>query len=111
MGEEAYQIKDYFQDKALAFAGTLNPKCKLACNEDEMYSTESLKLEIYNPEDNIQVTTFFMKSTPQKMYIFMIHYLLKNNGNNRICKFIHSFLLGGIKNGVTGQKYLSTVFL
>ena len=53
MGEEAYQIKDYFQDKALAFAGTLNPKCKLACNEDEMYSTERLKLEIYNPEDNI----------------------------------------------------------
>ena len=77
MGVEAYQIKDYFQDKAVAFADALNPKCKLACNEDEMYSTERLKLESYNPEDNTQVATFFMKSTLQKMKLLLLTPIFK----------------------------------
>ena len=37
MGEEAYQIKNYFHDEVVAFARAMNPKGKLACNEDEMY--------------------------------------------------------------------------
>ena len=34
----------------------------------------------------------------------MLHHLQKHNGKNLIWKFIHSFLSGGIKNGVTGKK-------
>ena len=109
MGEEAYQIKDYFHDEVVAFAGAMHPKGSLAHNSDEMYSSDRYKLESWNPEDTIPVATFFMKSTPQKKHIFMLHHLQKHNGKNLICKFIHSFLSGGIKNGVTGKKYLSTV--
>ena len=39
MGEEAYQIKDYFHDEAVAFAGAMHPKGSLAHNSDEMYSS------------------------------------------------------------------------
>ena len=108
MGEEAYQIKVCVHDEVVAFAGAMNPKGELAC-EDEMYSPDRYKLESCNPEDTIPVATFFMKSTPQKKHIFMLHHLQKHNGKNLIWKFIHSFLSGGIKNGVTGKKYLSTV--
>ena len=54
MGEQTYQIKDYVHDEAVAFAGALNPKGKLAYNEDEMYSTDRYKLISDNPEDAIQ---------------------------------------------------------
>ena len=40
MGEEAYQIKDYFHDEAVAFAGAMHPKGSLAHNSDEMYSSD-----------------------------------------------------------------------
>ena len=108
MGEETYQIKVCVHDEVVAFAGAMNPKGELTC-EDEMYSPDRYKLESCNPEDTIPVATFFMKSTPQKKHIFMLHHLQKHNGKNLIWKFIHSFLSGGIKNGVTGKKYLSTV--
>jgi len=72
MGEEAYQIKDYFQDKAVAFAGVLNPKGQLASNECEMYSSDRYKLESYNPEDTIPVATFFYeKYSPKKVYFYV----------------------------------------
>ena len=35
MREEAYQIQDYVHDEVVAFAGAMNPKGELAC-EDEM---------------------------------------------------------------------------
>ena len=70
IGEEAYQIKDYFHDEAVAFAGALNPKGKLACNEDEMYSTERLKSESCNPEDTIPVATFLKKNSTKKAYFY-----------------------------------------
>ncbi len=58
MAEEAYQITDYVHDEVVAFCGAMNPKAKLKHSEDEMYSTERLKLESYNPEDAIPVGTF-----------------------------------------------------
>ena len=66
MGEKAYQIKDYFHDEIVAFAGAINPKGKLACNEDEMYSSDRYKLESSNPEDTIPVATFFCKVLSKK---------------------------------------------
>ena len=108
MKDQTYQIQVCVHDEVVAFAGAMNPKGELAC-EDEMYSSDRYKLESCNPEDTIPVATFFMKSTPQKKHIFMLHHLQKHNGKNLIWKFIHSFLYGGIRSGVTGKKYLSTV--
>ena len=45
MGEEAYQIKDYFHDEAVAFAGAMNPKGSLAHNAYEMYSSDRYQLK------------------------------------------------------------------
>ena len=72
MGEEAYQIKDYFHDEAVAFAGAMNPKGSLAHNSDEMYSSDRYKLESWNPEDAISVATFFYeKYSPKKAYFYV----------------------------------------
>ena len=72
MGEEAYQIKDYFHDEAVAFAGAMNPKGSLAHNSDEMYSSDRYKLESWNPEDAIPVATFFYeKYSPKKAYFYV----------------------------------------
>tara|TARA_B100001989_G_scaffold160161_1_gene114772 strand:- start:7 stop:474 length:468 start_codon:yes stop_codon:yes gene_type:complete len=72
MGEEAYQIKDYFHDEVVAFAGAMNPKGKLECNEDEMYSPNRYKLEGRNPEDTIPVATFFYeKYSPKKAFFYV----------------------------------------
>ena len=72
MGEEAYQIKDYFHDEAVAFAGAMNPKGKLSCNEDEMYAPDRCKLESCNPADTIPVATFFYeKYSPKKAYFYV----------------------------------------
>ena len=43
MGKETYQIKVCVHDEVVAFAGAMNPKGELAC-EDEMYSPERYKL-------------------------------------------------------------------
>ena len=72
MVEEAYQIKDYFHDAAVAFAGAMNPKGRLAHNEDEIYSSDRYKLESCNPEDTIPVATFFYeKYSPKKAYFYV----------------------------------------
>ena len=72
MGEEAYQIKDYFHDEAVAFAGAMHPKGSLEHNSDEMYSSDRYKLESWNPEDTIQVATFFYeKYSPKKAYFYV----------------------------------------
>ena len=72
MGEEAYQIKDYFQDEVVAFAGAMNPKGKLESNEDEMYSPDRYKLESCNPKDTIPVATFFYeKYSPKKAFFYV----------------------------------------
>ena len=72
MGKEAYQIKDYFHDEAVAFAGAMNPKGSLAHNSDEMYSSERYQLESWKPEDTIQVATFFYeKYSPKKAYFYV----------------------------------------
>ena len=72
MGEEAYQIKDYFHDEAVAFAGAMHPKGSLAHNSDEMYSSDRYKLESWNPEDAIPVATFFYeKYSPKKAYFYV----------------------------------------
>ena len=72
MGKENYQIQDYAHDEAVAFAGALNPKGKLSFNEDEMYSTDRLELESYNPEDTIPVATlFYEKYSPKKTYFYV----------------------------------------
>ena len=66
MGEKSYQIKDYVHDVAVAFAGVLNPKGRLAHNENEMYSSDRYKLESWNPEDTIPVATFcYEKYSPK----------------------------------------------
>ena len=72
MGEEAYKIQDYVHDEAVAFAGALNPKGKLAFNEDEIYSPDRYKLESCNPEDTIPVATFYYeKYSPKKAYFYV----------------------------------------
>ena len=72
MGAEAYQIKDYFHDEAVAFAGAMNPKGSLAHNSDEMYSSDRYKLESCNPEDSIPVATFYYeKYSPKKAYFYV----------------------------------------
>ena len=71
MGEEAYQIKVCVHDEVVAFAGAMNPKGELAC-EDEMYSSDRYKLESCNPEDTIPVATFFYeKYSPKKAYFYV----------------------------------------
>ena len=111
MGKEAYQIQDYVHDEIVAFAGAMNPKGKLACNEDEMYSIDRYKLESCNPEDNTPVANFCYEKYSPKKHIFMLYHLQKHNGKHLIWKFIQSFLFGGIKNGVTSKKCLSNVVL
>ena len=72
MGQEAYQIKDYFHDEAVAFAGAMHPKGSLAHNSDEMYSSDPYKLESWNPEDTIPVAIFFYeKYSPKKAYFYV----------------------------------------
>ena len=72
MGKEAYQITDYVHDEVVAFCGAMNPKGKLEQSEDEIYSTERLKLESFNPEDTIPVATFFYeKYSPKKAYFYV----------------------------------------
>ena len=71
MAKDTYQIKDYVHDEAVAFGGALNPKGKLAHNEDEMYSTDRLKLESYNPKDTIPVATFLKKNSTKKIYFYV----------------------------------------
>ena len=72
LGKETYQITDYVHDEVVAFCGAMNPKGKLEHSEDEMYSTERLKLESYNPEDAIPVATFFYeKYSPKKAYFYV----------------------------------------
>ena len=72
MGKETYQITDYFHDEVVAFVGALNFKGKISYKEDEMYSTDRLKLESYNPEDTIPVATFFYKKYSQKKVYFYV---------------------------------------
>jgi len=72
MGAEAYQIKDYFHDEAVGFAGAMNPKGSLVHNSNEMYSSDRYKLESWNPEDTIPVATFFYeKYSPKKAYFYV----------------------------------------
>ena len=71
MGKETYQIKVCVHDEVVAFAGAMNPKGELAC-EDEMYSPERYKLESCNPEDSIPVATFYYeKYSPKKAYFYV----------------------------------------
>ena len=71
IGEEAYQINVCVHDEVVAFAGAMNPKGKLAC-EDEMYSPDRYKLESCNPEDSIPVATFYYeKYSPKKAYFYV----------------------------------------
>ena len=58
MGEQTYQIKDYIYDEVVAFTGALNVKVDLSRNEDDMYLTDSYKLEIYKPEDTFPIAIF-----------------------------------------------------
>ncbi len=58
MGEQTYQIKDYIYDEVEAFTGALNVKGDLSRNEDDMYLTDSYKLEIYKTEDTFPIAIF-----------------------------------------------------
>ncbi len=58
MGEQTYQIKNYIYDEVVAFTGALNVKGDLSRNEDDMYLTDSYKLEIYKPEDTFPIAIF-----------------------------------------------------
>ncbi len=79
MGKETYQIKDYVHDEVVAFAGAMNIKGKLSCNEDEMYSTDRIELESYNPEDTIPVATFFYeKYSTKKAYFYVASFTEPN---------------------------------
>ena len=72
MKKETYQIKVCVHDEVVAFAGAMNPKGKLECNEYEMYSPDRYKLESCNPEDTIQIATFFYeKYSPKKAYFYV----------------------------------------
>ena len=71
MKKVTYQIKVCVHDEVVAFAGAMNPKGELAC-EDESYSPERYKLESCNPEDTIPVATFFYeKYSPKKAYFYV----------------------------------------
>ena len=71
MKDQTYQIQVCVHDEVVAFAGAMNPKGELAC-EDKMYSPERYKLESCNPEDTIPVATFFYeKYSPKKAYFYV----------------------------------------
>ena len=72
MEKESYQIKDYVHDEVVAFAGAMNVKGKVSCNEDELYSTDRIELESYNPEDTIPVATFFLEKYSSKKAYFYV---------------------------------------
>ena len=59
MGKETYQIYDFVPDIVMAFASVFSVKGKITYNEDEMISTDRLKLASYNPKDTTLVATFF----------------------------------------------------
>ena len=95
MKKETYQIKVCVHDEVVAFAGAMNPKGKLECNEDEMYSPDRYKLESCNPEDTIPVATFFMKSTLLKKHIFMSQHLQNHIGRKSLISiFALRYLVG-----------------
>ena len=79
MEKESYQIKDYVNDEVVAFAGAMNVKGKVSCNEDELYSTDRIELESYNPEDTIPVATFFLeKYSSKKAYFYVASFIEPN---------------------------------
>ena len=72
MGEEAYQIYDFVPDIVNAFACVFSVKGKITLNEDEMISTDRLKLESYNPKDTILVATFLHDQYSTKKAYFYV---------------------------------------
>ena len=72
MGEEAYQIYDFVPDIVIAFASVFSVKGKITLNEDEMISTDRLKLESYNPKDTILVATFLHDQYSTKKAYFYV---------------------------------------
>ena len=105
MGEEAYQIKDYVHDEVVAFCGAMNPKGKLEHSEDEMYSTELLKLESYNPKDTIPVATFFYeKYSPKKAYFYVAAFTEPHwEANHQEVYFLFDCICPGFRQ-ISGQK-------
>ena len=109
-GKETYQIKDYFHDEAVAFVGALNPKGKLACNKDEMYSNECIKLVSYNAEDTIPVGTFLEKKSTKKIDFYVASFT-ESHWEAAHQEVYSLFPCSRIKNGIIGKNYLGAVIV
>ena len=72
MAKETYQIYDFVPDIVNAFACVFSVKGKITYNEDEMISTDRLKLESYNPKDTILVATFLHDQYSTKKAYFYV---------------------------------------
>ena len=64
MGKETYQIKDYFHYEVVAFAGAMNPKGKLGCNKNQMYSTDHYSILVVVKNGLFSVFTMMMYTLP-----------------------------------------------
>ena len=72
MAKETYQIYDFVPDILMAFIAVFSVKGEITLNDDEMRSTDRLKLESYNPKDTILVATFLHDQYSTKKAYFYV---------------------------------------
>ena len=72
MAKETYQIYDFVPDILMAFIAVFSVKGEITLNDDEMSSTDRLKLESYNPKDTILVATFLHDQYSTKKAYFYV---------------------------------------
>ena len=77
-GKIIFSNKYHVHYRAVAFAGALNPKGKLDFNEKEMYTNVHVRLESYNLKATIPRSNFFLKKTPQKIYLYFASFKEKH---------------------------------
>ena len=72
MAKETYQIYDFVPDILMSFLSVFSVKGEITLNDDEMSSTDRLKLESYNPKDTILVATFLHDQYSTKKAYFYV---------------------------------------
>ena len=72
MGKETYQIYDFVPDILMASIAMFSVKGEITLKDDEMSSTDRLKLESYNPKDTILVATFLHDQYSTKKAYFYV---------------------------------------
>ena len=94
MAKETYQIYDFAPDILMAFIAVFSVKGEITLNDDEMSSTDRLKLESYNPKDTILVATFSHDQySTKKAYLYVASFKEEHS----IAKYDRAFSLFSIR--------------